>query len=81
MSKTFCLLSVKLKLRQDIENGLLFGQIMPNDSQKDPSNKRLMWKQSKRYLVHFTFSESFKSTSNNLQNFKSLRVRVFEITC
>ena len=35
---------------------------------------------NKRYLVHFTFSESFKSTSNSLQNFKSLRVRVLEIT-
>ena len=39
-------------------------------------NKRLVWKQNKRYLVHFTFSKSFKSS---LQNFKSLKVRVLEI--
>ena len=32
-----------------------------------------------RYLVHFMFSVSLKSTSNSLQNFKSLRVRVPDV--
>ena len=52
---------------------------MRNDSQNYLSNKQLLWKQDKRYLVHFAFCESFKSTSNSLQNFKSLNVRVLEI--
>ena len=43
------------------------------------NNKWLPWKQNKRYLVYFTLSSSLKST-NSLQNFKSLRVRVLEIT-
>ena len=52
---------------------------MPNDSQKHLNNKQLPWKQNRRYLVHFTFSEGLKCTPNDLQNFKSLRVRVLEI--
>ena len=35
---------------------------------------------NKRYLVHFTFSEGLKSTSNSLQNFKSLTLKVLVIT-
>ena len=66
MSQRFCVLSLRLRLRQKFENELLFGQIMPNDSQKHLNNKRLSWKQNKRYLVHFTFSEGFKSTPNSL---------------
>ena len=53
-----------------------FGQIMPRSSQNYLNNKWLPWKQNKRYLVHLTFSASLKSTTNGLQNFKSLRVRV-----
>ena len=77
ISQRFGALSLKLRLWQEFENELLSGQIMPKDSL---SNKRLPWKQSKRYLVHFTFSEGFTSAPNSLQNFKSLRVRVVEIT-
>ena len=54
---------------------IVFGQIMPNDSQKHLSDKRLAWKDNKKYLVHLTISESLKS----LQNFKSVRIRVLEV--
>ena len=32
---------------------VVFGQIMPNDLQKHLNNKRLPWKQNKRYFVQF----------------------------
>ena len=53
---------------------------MPNDSQKHLNNKELPSKQNKRYLVHFKFFESLKSIPDSLKDFKSLRVRVLEIT-
>ena len=59
---------------------VVFGQIMPNDLQNHLNDRWLPWKQNKRYLVHFMFSVGLKSTCNSLQNFKSLTVRVPEIT-
>ena len=53
---------------------------MPNDSQNRFNNKWLPWKQNKRYLVQLTFSAKFLTFSTSLQNFKSLRVRVLQIT-
>ena len=32
-----------------------------------------------KYLIHFSVSESFKTTINSLQNSKSLKVKVLEI--
>ena len=57
-----------------LKMGCIFGQIMPQDSQKHFCNKQVLRKHNKRYSVHFTFCESFKSTPNSLPNFKSLKV-------
>ena len=70
--KSFYLLSLKLMLQQEFKSGLCFSQMIPIDSQKPMNNKQLPWKQNKRYLIHFTFSESQKSTANSIQNFMSL---------
>ena len=78
MSKRFYLLSLKLRLQQEFENGLFSGQIMPNNLQEHLNNKRLPWEQNQRYLVHFIFFEDFKSTPNRLLNFKSLEIKVFK---
>ena len=79
MAQSFYLLSLKLRLRQEFEYELFFGQIMPNNSQKHLNKKRLPCKQNKKqFTLHFF--EGFVIATNSIQNFKPLRVRVIEIT-
>ena len=52
---------------------------MSNDSHKHLNNERLSQKQNKTYFADVTFSESCMGTPDNLQNFKFLKSRVYEI--